>query len=337
MTGVRARTAFAASAVAIAAALGVAVGAGGSAPAHGRGGLAAAVATQPSTTTVVGFTEWQHIANRYDVREAKQRDLVTRSVIADDAPGLKRRLGVGVRDIAWEAFGQTPTGDAAVLRLTGAMPSPERLRKAGYEYQPKAGAWSATRRLRPSEVIYAWVVRLPRDGVIVIGSHPGALAAVRDVIAGRAPSLVEDRAVVGVAEALAGVQTAFIQTSGLGCDATEVAVEPERARQVQAAEARFGQVVPHSVLGRGLSDDRSDFQRFQVAMAFKSAAVAAEQAGVREALSHGPFLGRSGDIAEVLRIRSSGSDGRIARLAYDHPADSEYLMTGHGPLMPASC
>jgi hypothetical protein len=129
----------------------------------------------------------------------------------------------------------------------------------------------------------------------------------------------------------------LIQTSGLGCEATKVAVEPERKLQADAAEARFGRLVPYAVLGRGMADDGSDEQRFIVAMTFRSAAVASEQARIRTALSDGPFLGRSGDMAEVLRLRKSGSDGPVAFLSYDHPADSEYLMTGHGPLMQASC
>jgi hypothetical protein len=106
---------------------------------------------------------------------------------------------------------------------------------------------------------------------------------------------------------------------------------------VEAAEQRFGHVEAYSVLGRGLGDTDTGTQRFVVAMTFRSAAVAAEQARIRGALSYGPFIGRSGDMAEVVRLRSAESDGRTAVLTYDHPADSEYLMTGQGPLLPASC
>ncbi|MFL6089433.1 MAG: hypothetical protein ACJ71Z_04765 [Aeromicrobium sp.] len=335
MVGVRARPAFVAAVVAIAAALGIGIGLGGSAPAHGRGGLGAAAASLPKSTTVLGFTDWQHIVDRYDLSEASQRDLVTRSVLVDDPSGVKRWLGVGLHAVAWEAYGQWPAGEAAVLRLKGSMPSAARLRKSGY--REKDGVWNATGRLAADEPIYASVARLPRDGVIVIGARPGAVGAVRDVIRGRLASMGEDRSVADVVQGLSGVQTALIQTSRLGCVATKVAVEPERARQAAAAEARFGRLVPYSVLGRGLRDDQSDTQRFAVAMTFGSAVTAAKQSGIRAALSHGPFLGRSGDISEVLRIRSSRSDGPVALLSYDHPADSEYLMTGHGPLMPASC
>jgi hypothetical protein len=335
MFGVGPRMALAASVVVTAAALGVGVAAGGSAPAEGRGPLAAAVASLPRSTTVASFTDWERVIDHYDLREAMERDLVTRSVIIDDHAGLDRWLGVDVPDVAWEVFGQSPTGEAAVLRLKRSMPTAQRLRKAGY--QLRNGVWVASGRLAAEEPIYASVAVLPHDRVMVIGTGPRAVGATRAVIRGADASFVADRGVASVVQALAGVQTAFIQTSGLGCEATKVAVEPERARQVAAAEARFGRVVPYSVLGRGLRDDRSDIQRFTVAMNFDSAAIAAKQAGIRAALSYGPFLGRSGEMADVLRLRASGSDGSVATLSYDHPADSEYLMTGHGPLMPASC
>jgi hypothetical protein len=335
MFGAGSRMALAASVVAVAAALDAGVGLGGSGPVHGRGPLAAAVSTLPRSTTVVSFTDWQHISDRYDAREAMQRDLATRSVIIDDPAGLRRWLGVRLSDVSWEVYGQWPTGEAGVIRLSGSMPTEKHLRKAGYRLQDDV--WRASGRLAADEPIYALVAPLPRDGVIVIGTRPGAVGAVRDVIVGRAPSVMEDRAVARTAQALAGDQAAFIQTAGLGCESTKVAVGPERTRQAAAAEARFGRVVPYSVLGRGLRDDGSKSQRFGMAMTFQSAAIAAEQARVRAALSHGPFLGRMGNMAEVLRLRTSGSDGPLTFLTYDHPADSEYLMTGQGPLMPASC
>lgn len=335
MSGARSRMALAASVVVIAAAVGVGFGMGGSAPAHGHGPLAAAVSTLPRSTTVISFTDWRHIHGRYGLRQAMERDLATRSVIADDHAGLQRWLGVPLRHVSWEVYGQWPTGEVVVARLSGSMPAASRLRKSGYRLQK--GIWGATGRLAADEPIYTWVAPLPRDGVIVMGIRPGAVAAVRAVVVGRAASAVEDDATARTTQALAGVNTALIQTSGLGCTATKVGVEAERKRQAAAAEARYGRLVPYSVLGRGMRDDGSEVQRFDVAMTFGSAAVASEQARIRAALSHGPFLGRSGAMSEVLKLRSAGSDGPVAQLSYDHPADSAYLMTGHGPLMPASC
>lgn len=331
------RIALAASVVVAAAAVGVGLSAGGSGPVHGRGPLAAAMSSLPQSTTVAGFTDWAYVRQRGSLDTARERDLVTRSALIDVVPGLASALGVRLRDLQWEVYGQGGFGEAVVVRRKGAMPTVARLRKAGYQQNASTSIWSATGRLAADEPIYGHAALLPEDDVLVLGAKPGAVAAVVAVIRGKRASFVQDPGVADATTALAGLHTALIQASGLGCTSTEAAREPETERQVEAAQQRFGRVQRYSVLARGLGDTGFATQRFVVAMTFPSAAVAAEQARIRGALSHGPFIGRSGDMAEVLRLRSATSDGRTALLTYDHPADSEYLMTAQGPLLPASC
>jgi hypothetical protein len=332
------RTALAASVVVAAAAIAVGISVGRSGPAHGRGPLAAAMSSLPQSTTVAGFTDWSYVARRGSLNAARERDLVTRSALIDVAPGLASALGLRLRDLQWEVYGQGGFGEAAVVRLKRAMPTAARLRKAGYRQDKSTSVWLATGRLAGKEPIYGAVAVLPRDDVVVLGVGPRAVAAVASVARGQAASFVRNRAVADATSALTGVHTALIQVRGLGCKATEPGRDPETERQVEAAEQRVGgRVVRYSVLARGLRDADSGMQRFFVAMTFPSPAVAAEQARVRGALSIGPFIGRRGDMGEVLRLRSATSDGRTAVLTYDHPADSEYLMTGQGPLLPASC
>ena len=331
------RIALAASVVVATAAVAVAVRSGGSGPVHGRGSLAAAMSSLPQSTTVAGFTDWAHVSKYRSLDVARERDLVTRSALIDVAPGLASALGVRLRDLQWEVYAQGEFGEVVVVRPTRAMPTAARLRKAGYKQNRSTSIWSATGRLAADEPIYGYLAMLPRDDALVLGVGPRAVAAVAAVVSGTGASFAQHRAVADAITALGSVNTALVQVRGLGCDATEAGREPETDRQVEAAQQRFGQLARYSVLARGLHDGDSDMQRFLVAMTFRSAAVAAEQARVRSALSHGPFIGRSGDMAEVLRLESAGSDGRTTVLAYDHPADSAYLMTGQGPLLPASC
>jgi hypothetical protein len=331
------RIALAASVVVAAAAIGVGMAAGGSGPGHGRGSLAAAMSSLPQSTVVAGFTDWAYVTEHRSLNVARERDLITRSAVVDVAPGLAARLGVRLQDLQWEVYAQGGFGEAAVVRLTSAVPTAARLRKAGYRQDPSTLTWSGTGRFAAEETIYGHIAVLPKDDVLVLGARPGAVGRVGAVARGVGPSFVLDRAVADTVAALAGTHSALIQARSLGCQATLAGREPETARQVEAAQQRFGRLQSYAVLGRGMRDTNTDMQRFLVAMTFPSGAVAAEQARIRGALSDGPFIGRSGDMAEVLRLRSVRSDGPTTVLAYDHPADSEYLMTGQGPLLPASC
>lgn len=308
------RIALLASVVVVAAAVGAGISAGGSGRAHGRGSLAAAMGSLPRSTTVASFTDWASITQRRSLAAAAERDLVTRSVLVEVAPGFTRALGVRLRDLQWEAYGQGGFGEAVVVRLRSAPPTPARLRKAGYEQHQPTRVWTATGRLGAEEPIYRSVAVLPKEDVLVLGVGRGAVTAVASAVRGRATSFVEDRAVADATAALVGAHTAFIQTGGLGCESTNPGREPETARQSEAAQQRFGRVHRYSVLARGLRDTDSSMQRFLVAMTFPSAAVAAEQARIRAVLSRGPFIGRSGDMAEVLRVRSATSDGRTTLL-----------------------
>jgi hypothetical protein len=331
------RIAVAASVVAAAAAVAIGFSGGASGPAYGRGPLAGAMSSLPESTTVAGFTDWAHVRRLGSLSAARERDLVTRSALIDVAPDLESTLGLGLRDLRWEVYGQGGFGEVVVARTDRDMPTAARLHRAGYRQNAASGIWSATLGPAAQESIYGRVAVLPRDDLIVMGVGPRSVAAIADVVRGRQPSFVRDRDVADAVAALADVHTALVQVDGLGCEATEPSRDPETARQVEAAQQQFGKVMRYAVLARGIRDTNTDLQRFRLAMTFRSAAAAAEQARVRGALSHGPFIGRSGHIAEVLRLRSAGSDGRTAVLAYDHPADSEYLMTGQGPLLPASC
>lgn len=330
----RARAVAAVFAVVVALALGVFLGR--SAPAGGRAPLAAAVASLPAHQSVVGFTQWRTIFERYSLAEANQRDLRSRSALADiDPVQLRAALGWGLHDLNWEVFAKDPVGDVVVVSLRRNETTAERLRKSGYEFDGRV--WRATGRIEDQQPLYRFVVPMPRQELLVMSDGYEAVKQARSVIEGHERSLADQPQVTGIVRALAGVDTALIQTSALGCQTTTAGIDADSIRQVQAAEDRLGRLVPYRMLGRGLGDDGSDLQRFVVAMPFGSAAAASKQAAIRGAMSAGPFIGRSGAMDEVLRLESARSDDTTATLTYRHPADSDYLMTGRGPLLPASC
>jgi hypothetical protein len=329
----RARTLAAVVAVIVAVALGVFVGR--AAPAGGRAPLAVAVASLPVGTTVVGFTDWRSILSRYSVARAVERDLSTRSALADaDLAQMRAALGLRLSDLSWEAYGMDRKGDFAVVGVKD-VPSAERLREAGYRLEGRI--WRASGQIEIDEPLYRYVVPMPRRHVLVMSDGIAAVRHVAATINGRAPSLADRRDVADVARALAGSEAALIQAGELGCRATAAAIDADTVLQVRAAQGRFGKLVPYRLLGRGLSDDGTDLQRFVVAMPFGAAATASAQARIRAGMSTGPFIGRTGSMHEVLRLRSARNDGATAVLTYAHPANSDYLMPGRGPLLPASC
>lgn len=327
-------TAVAAAAVTLCAVV-AGVVAGGGAPATGRAPLAAAVSTMPRTMTVVGFTDWRRVTDHYTLSKARERDLVTRSALIDEASEVRRLFGWRLGDVRWEIYGRGPSGGVAVVRLDRALPTDRRLRAAGFRQAD--GIWHATGRIGAEEHLFNAMELMPRNRLVVMSDHTREVVRAVDVIKSRAPSLASVRAVADAAEALAGAQTALIQVPGLACQSTNAALDVDTASQVRAAEARFGQLARYRMLGRGLTDDGSHVQRFVLAMPFRSASIARRQAEIRAHMSEGPFVGRSEAMSEVLRLRDSRAQGTTAVLSYGHPADAEYLMTGQGPLLPASC
>lgn len=330
----RVRAAAAVTVVSVAALLGYFFG--GSAPAGGRAPLAVAVAGVPADVSVLGFTQWEKVLARYSVPEALDRDLSTRSVLIDsDLAEIRSVLGWRLRDVAWELYAQDRTGDVAVIGLKRNVTSEDRLRKAGYEYDGKI--WRATGRLEDQQPLYRFVVPMPKRNLMVMSEGYDAVEKTLAVMNGRATSLASNSHVTAIVQALAGSQSALVQVGELGCDATVAAIDADAVRQVRAAQATHGKLAAYRWLGRGLSDDGTSLQTFIVAMPFGSAAAASRQAETRAAMSVGPFIGRAGDMSEVLRLRDARSDGNTAVLTYAHPANSDFLMTGHGPLLPASC
>ncbi len=330
----RARALAAVIAVVAAATLGYFLG--GSAPVGGRTPLAAAVASVPADVTVLGFTDWGPILDRYTVDEALDRDLSTRSALVDaDLDQIRSVLGWRLQDLAWEAYAKDRLGDVVVVAVKGDVPSEARLRKAGYQLAGRV--WRATGRLEVQQPMYRFVVPLAKRNLVVMSEGFEAVEKTLAVIEGRRPSLASNPHLEGTVAALAAGATALIQAGDLGCDATAATVDPDAVNQVRAAQDRFGTLETYRWLGRGLTDDGSRLQAFVVAMPFASAAIASRQADVRAAMSVGPFIGRAGDMSEVLRLRSARTEGSTAVLTYAHPANSDYLMPGRGPLLPASC
>lgn len=315
--------------------------------------LTSALDVLPARSNVVGFTDWAQIRESLDlgaiatagerdelVNEASNRDLSTRSVIADGAAAMDDVLGWSVADVEWEAYGQHPRGAAAVVRLIGSVSFDDiRLRLRAAEYTQDGPIWSAAGRTDLPGILPN-VALVPNERLVVMSESPGQISPVLDVIDGTARSLGGTPAAAGTAEALAGSASVILQGATLGCDTSAVGDEPDVQQQARTAVERAGALEPYRYSGRGIVDRGGlgfSAQRLVFAMTFSSAVVASEQADVREQLAAGPFIGRIGQIEETLRLRSVTTDDSTLRMAFDHDPETDVFMTGRGPLLFAAC
>jgi hypothetical protein len=304
-----------------------------------RPALTAALDALPSSTTVVGFTDWSRILERHTIGVAARRDLSTRSVIGTRVDEMDDLLGWSAADAEWEVYGQGADGTAAVVRLRRSISFDDvrsKLRAAGYRQD--GPRWTASRRSNLSET-FMNIALVPRQRLVVLSDRSSSLPRVLDVIDGRARSLASNPAAAKTTRALAGSDSVLLQGDRLGCRSTAV-TGADREQQARAALDRAGDLEPYRFSGRGVADrGGSGFSAQQVvfAMTFDSAVQASEQAQVRARLATGPFIGRNGPIEETLRLRSSAADESTARLSFAHDPDTDVFMTGTGPVLFATC
>lgn len=309
-----------------------------------RAGWAGALALLPADTTVVGFTDWAAV-RAAGLDEPGDRDVLTRSVLADEER-LEEVLGWTGSDVATETYAQSPTSVSLVIEPSGASgvgAMADVLAAAGWRERADGTLTidSADLAALGLSDVLTFVRPLPERGVLVASPIELGVDAVVDVAAGRAPSLTSVRAALDVARALSGAHSALLQAGTLACESTAVA-DPAVADQVQVAQERAGRLADYTFSGRAvtdrggsLEDPRSHRARF--AMAFESVGTAREQARVRAALATGPFIGRTGQIEDLLRLRDREVTGSAAVLTFDRAAGDGALMTGTGPLLFAAC
>jgi len=314
--------------------------------------LTSALDVLPVRTNVVGFTDWSQIRRALDLGTvdtaaerdelegtSATRDLSTRSVVGRTVEEMHDVLGWSPADIEWESYGQDPAGAADVVRLDGSISFDtlrDKLRAAGYSQDGET--WSVSKRTVLPDIT-KFIALVPRQRLVVMSDQKFRVPEVLDVVHGRARSLASTHAAAGTAQALAGSDNVLMQGGVLGCESTAV-TGGERVEQARAAVERAGSLEQYRFSGRGLVDHGgTGFAAQQVvfAMAFDSAAEAAEQARVRARLSRGPFIGRIGPTSETLRLQSAVADEATVRLAFAHDPDTDVFMTGTGPVLFATC
>ncbi|MEJ7636041.1 hypothetical protein [Aeromicrobium sp.] len=332
--------------------------AGGEVAADTRSSLTAALDALPDDTSVASFTDWSQIRAELDLGSATTpadraaltddallRDLTTRSVLGQYTEEMHDVYGWSPADLEWEAYGQAADGAAMIASLDRSVSfSTVRSRLKDLGYAEDGGVWSLGADDATTEAgveltsTLGSIALLPRQRLIVAADRSAYVSTVLKTVDGEAMSLLSVRSVSGVAAALAGADTALLQSGPFTCETTSLRdAGPEVAAQARAAIDRAGGLVRPSFTGRALDGGSSSTETMRFALAFASPEVAARQLRAREALASGPFIGRSGRIEESLVLRSSAVQGSTMALRFRHDPDSVPYMTGEGPLVFAGC
>lgn len=343
--------------LAIALAVSVASWASGREPST-RSSLALGLDALPRDTIVAGFTDWKAVRDGLGLGraattrgraaltdDASLRDLTTRSVIGGFVEDMHDAYGWSAADLDWESYGRAPSGAAMVGRFADDVSIDDvedRLDRLGYTR--RGDVWSLDTSegspVGPELASTLGHLAFDREERLVVAADRAAyVPAVLDTIDGSRRSALSVRATADVAEALAGSDSAFVQTRAFGCRATSfAAADPTVQAQVAAALARTGKLTSPTATGRGLAEGgRGGRQTIRFVATFGSTREAAEQLGVRSALATGPFIGRAGRIEDSLDLAGATVDGTATTLRFRLDPERAAYMTGEGPILFAGC
>ncbi|MEG9226982.1 hypothetical protein [Aeromicrobium sp. Sec7.5] len=319
-------------------------------------GVADLAQLAPANVSSIDVTNWSALRDRLGaggddvVEQAATRDLATRSTLVSSGDVVADGLGWSPRTVRWEAFVQTTAGSALFLGLPESRDvTSERMRDLGYvqdgdEWTIELSDLRAGGVSTPETFQHA---RLLDGGVVVASSELEVVERLGDVAEGRSPSLADDPTALRAWAQAVDLDAFSLQSGSAGCASTDPAESgPDIAAQAAVAVEAAGTLEPYRWLVRGLGAGEQDptepgtgdsGDRFEVALAFDSAPVAAGQAEVRARLATGPFIGQTGTVEESIVLTRHRVDGDVAVLEFDRQAGAASLMSFIGPLVLASC
>jgi len=302
-----------------------------------RASFASALDALPATTATVDYTRWSDISGPLD--DAGLRGLTTRSVIAVLDTEMVDMLGWSATELAWEAYGRTDGGAITALGLGDVSVQQAKRSFAAIGSAAGTNTWQLNDDADLSidfVSTFAWVRVVADHELVLAAPDRASLEAATDAVTGRERSLLDVRAVAAVAGRLGTATSVLVQNRQFLCLSSQIPSDDEAGlRQLAAALGPDDQLVDPAWGARGLFE--GDPQRIEFAVAFDSDAVARDQTRVRQALTTGPFIGRSGQVADSLRdINSTTADG-VVSFASSLMPEGEEFMTDTGPVVFAGC
>ena len=321
-----------------------------------RAPLAQALDLMPPETRVAGFTDWAEIRSTLGlgrvttatdrgtlVSGAFERDLSARSILESFTPTMVAKYGWSIADLRWEMYGQASTGAVLAAGMNDDLKAAEvtsALRKLGYA--ETGGIWSLgidqlTLVAPGLPGTLANIAVLGDERQILASDSVSYLGSVLAMHREHDKSLAAVTAVRETATPLLGAQSTAIQVKIDACASTGLAGETAEVQaQGRNTVKPLGTLVAVEYGARAIFDHAGD-QRLRFSMTFGSAAAATRQLKLRSALSSGPFVGRTGQIGDVLTLTSAHTAGSNATLDFAVDPNKGSFMDGEGPLLFAAC
>lgn len=321
-----------------------------------RGHLAQALDAVPADTRVAGFTDWSRIRTATGVDRVRgdespaaltdaafERGLTARSILSGFATAMHGAFGWTVADLEWELYGQAASGSVIAVGMGSGM-DPVRVERALAKigYVERAGIWSvdpttlsAIDPELPGSLTHVAV--LGPDRLLYFSGSAHYLRSVVDLRHDRGGTLAGVIAAAQAAGPLRGAASAYIAVGKDECMASGFADRDETVRtQARNLVRRFGSLATYRYAGRGVFDD-GHTSRLTFAMVFDSGAEAGAQAAVRRQLTTGPFIGRTGQMEDILTLDAAHVDGPTVALDFDFHAERAAFLQGNGGVLFAAC
>jgi len=278
-----------------------------------RDPIVAAVSAAPEGSRSVSITAWSRLPESLD--KASLQDLTSVSIIAEYADQLESRFGWKLTDLDWEASISTADGQVLVLGL---------------------GQLDATTAEKPwaDDAFAATFGKVEiHQGVLVASPSDQALDSVVSTLRGLSPSLMADRGVATLTQAMTGRSTAALQSGALVCD-RDSGLENDEVEALRRIEERHGSLTDPVWMMRALGTEP---RRYVFGAAFDTSDTAREQREIRTALTAGSFLGRYGKVEDSLRDLRAHVDGGAVILDFRPTAEAEPYMVDSGPVVFSGC
>ena len=326
-----------------------------SSPRHDvRSSLSQGLDLLPADTRVAGFTDWGQIRTDLDfgddagidvgalVSAAFERDLAARSVLQASAPAMQESFGWSVGDLRWEMYGQATDGSVVVAGMDDDLEEKEITTVlSDLGYTESGGIWSIVPDELPTaapgaDPLMTNIAVLDGKRTIVMSAQKGYLGTVLDADRSRS-TLAGVTAAREAAGPLVGAHSVLLEDSKDACKTSGFDDQP--ADVITRAENRLeplGALATVAYGGRAIYD-RGGSQQLRFSMTFGSAAEASRQLALRQKLTTGDFIGRSGSVKDVLTRPHGHTDGPAAVLDFDFDRSKGSFMSGVGPVLFAAC